>query len=67
MDDLASRAHCSNSTIRDFEALRRIPHKNRLGAIQRALEEAGIAFSAPKGDRAGIEGPVAANLDPERS
>lgn len=59
MDDLASHAMCSNSTIRDFEAGRRAPHRNRLAAIRQALEVAGIVFSE-SGDKAGIAGPVKA-------
>jgi hypothetical protein len=59
MDELAAKANCSNSTIRDFEARRREPHKNRLAAIRQALEEAGIVFSiSASGDTASISGPV---------
>jgi transcriptional regulator with XRE-family HTH domain len=59
MDDLAARANCSNSTIRDFEARRREPHKNRLQGIRQALEVAGIVFSeAASGEAAMVSGPV---------
>jgi transcriptional regulator with XRE-family HTH domain len=59
MDELAAKANCSNSTIRDFEARRREPHRNRLGLIRQALEVAGIVFSVnDKGDMASISGPV---------
>jgi transcriptional regulator with XRE-family HTH domain len=57
MDDLAGRANCSNSTVRDFEAGRREPHRNRLATIRQALELAGIVFSEA-GNKAGIAGPV---------
>lgn len=42
--DLAARADVSASTIRDFEAGRRIPIVNNLRAIRQALEAAGIEF-----------------------
>jgi transcriptional regulator with XRE-family HTH domain len=59
MDDLAARANCSNSTIRDFEAHRREPHRNRLATIRQALEVAGIVFSiSASGDTASVSGPV---------
>lgn len=44
MDDLAGRANVSSSTVRDFEAHRRQPHKNRLAQIRQALEVEGIIF-----------------------
>lgn len=59
MDALAARANCSNSTIRDFEAHRREPHRNRLAAIRQALEVAGIVFSvSDNGTMATVSGPV---------
>jgi|GEM_PF-3977696 len=60
MDDLAERANCSNSTVRDFEAVRREPHRNRLATIRQALEVAGIVFTSEGTTKAGIVGPVAA-------
>lgn len=42
--DLAAKAQVSSSTIRDFEAGRRVPHANNLTAIRRVLEEAGMQF-----------------------
>lgn len=61
MDKLAAQANCSNSTIRDFEAHRREPHRNRLAAIRQALEVAGIVFSeGTNGQTASISGPVRA-------
>jgi len=41
---LANRAEVSASTVRDFEAGRRIPMVNNLKGIRRALEDAGIHF-----------------------
>jgi hypothetical protein len=59
MDKLAAAANCSNSTIRDFEAHRREPHRNRLAAIRQALELAGIVFStADNGTMATVAGPL---------
>jgi hypothetical protein len=56
MDDLAGRAHVSNSTIRDYEAHRRTPIQNNLDAITRALEAEGIIFSGAPGGTMGIAG-----------
>jgi hypothetical protein len=57
MDELAAKASVSNSTIRDFEAGRREPHKNRLATIRQALETAGMVFTGKDGDESwGIAG-----------
>ena len=44
MEDLATRANVSPSTVRDFEAGRRNPHRNRLAQIRQALESEGIGL-----------------------
>jgi ribosome-binding protein aMBF1 (putative translation factor) len=49
-DELAAKAQVSNSTLRDFEAARRVPIANNLLAIRRALEEAGMQFLFSRGD-----------------
>jgi hypothetical protein len=41
---LAARSSISLSTVRDFEAGRRMPMVNNVKAMQRALEEAGIVL-----------------------
>lgn len=65
MDDLATRANCSNSTIRDYEAKRRTPHQNRLNGIRQALEEAGIVFSESN-TMAAVAGPIVAAVAAEK-
>ena len=49
-DELATKAQVSNSTLRDFEAARRVPIANNLLAIRRALEDAGMQFLFSRGD-----------------
>lgn len=58
MDELATAANCSNSTVRDFEAGRREPHRNRLATIRQALEQAGIVFSEVENGKASIAATV---------
>jgi DNA-binding transcriptional regulator YiaG len=43
-DDLASAAHVSLSTVRDFEKARHFPIANNLAAMKAALEAQGIVF-----------------------
>jgi DNA-binding transcriptional regulator YiaG len=43
-DDLASAAHVSLSTVRDFEKARHVPIANNLTAMRVALEAKGIVF-----------------------
>ncbi len=47
--ELASRSYLSESTIRSFEKGRKMPTRNNLAAVQRALEEAGIEFIGATG------------------
>ena len=42
---LAKAASVSRNVIIDFEKERRMPMKNNLAAIQRALEKAGVVFT----------------------
>jgi hypothetical protein len=56
MDDLAARAHVSNSTVRDYEAYRRTPIQNNLDAITRAFEGEGIIFTGESGATMGVAG-----------
>jgi ribosome-binding protein aMBF1 (putative translation factor) len=42
--ELAAKAHVSDSTIRDFEAGKRVPHPNNMQAIRAALEAARMRF-----------------------
>ena len=43
-DDLASAAHVSLSTVRDFEKARHVPIANNLAVTRAALETQGIVF-----------------------
>lgn len=51
-EELAAKASVSISTVRDFEAGRRVPIANNLTAMRVALEGAGIGFL--DGDALGI-------------
>jgi len=54
--DLAQRARVGLSTLKDFESGNRTPIANNLDAIQRALEAAGVKFSADS-----VSGPLNRN------
>jgi transcriptional regulator with XRE-family HTH domain len=43
--DLAEAASISRNVIVDFEKGRRVPTRNNMAAIQRALEAAGVEFT----------------------
>lgn len=51
--DLAEAARVGLSTVADFERGRRVPIENNLVALERALEEAGVAFT--NGDEPGVK------------
>jgi ribosome-binding protein aMBF1 (putative translation factor) len=50
--DLAEAASISRSVLVDFENEHRIPNRNNVTAIQRALEAAGVEFI--EGDPTGV-------------
>lgn len=49
--ELARRAHVSRSTVADYERGTRYPVHNNLVAILRTLEQAGVLFIEPDGER----------------
>lgn len=51
---LAEAAGVSRATVVDFERGVRVPHRNNLSAIRRALETAGIIFIPENGGGLGI-------------
>ncbi len=51
-EDLAQRANVSLSTVRDFEKGRRVPIKNNMDAIERALSSAGVGLLFGEGGEA---------------
>jgi DNA-binding transcriptional regulator YiaG len=53
-DGLAKSAGVSVSTVKDFERGKRVPIGNNLGAMQRAIESAGIDLVFSDGRPAGI-------------
>jgi len=56
-EQLAQEAAVALSTVRDFEKGRRMPMRNNLLAIRRALEQGGIRFEfGETGNAAGISG-----------
>ena len=51
--ELATKANVGLSTVKDYEGGKRTPIANNLEAMQKALEKAGIKFSANS-----ISGPI---------
>jgi transcriptional regulator with XRE-family HTH domain len=51
---LARAANLGPSTIKDFENSKRVPIRNNLDAIVRALEKAGVEFIPENGGGAGV-------------
>jgi transcriptional regulator with XRE-family HTH domain len=51
---LAAQSNLGTSTIKDYEAGRRVPTPNNLAAIRAALEAAGVEFIPENGGGAGV-------------
>ena len=51
--ELASKAKVGLSTVKDYESAKRTPIPNNLEGIKRALEEAGMRFTANS-----VSGPI---------
>ena len=51
---LAQASNLGTTTIKDYEAGRRMPSINNLAAIERALEAAGVQFISKNGGGAGV-------------
>lgn len=58
--ELAERAKVGLSTVKDYEGGKRTPVTNNLEAIKRALEGAGMSFTAD-----GISGPIKSSVSVE--
>lgn len=52
--ELATQARVGLSTLRDFEAGRRMPHPNHVVAMRRVIEQAGVRLLFRDGIAAGI-------------
>jgi len=50
--ELARRANLSERTVQSFESGRKLPHPNRIAAMQLAIEAAGVRLVFDKSGRA---------------